>query len=131
MKPHSPSLHIQTTIDIRTLAKVLIVLKQNNISHHSSWAYIAKICLETIAGKSKVEPTVELALAYISKEGFSLQQLDKRGKGIREHLELEESEILDQERTKEYDADGNSAEKMNEMLEKGAEELEERTGIKY
>lgn len=88
-----PTIHVQSAISIKTLAKAINTLNMRKFPHNHSWGYLIRVCVEAVANKSEIEPETSVALDFIRKEGFSVEQLKYRVK-TREAIVLGEQDIL-------------------------------------
>ncbi len=84
-----PTINIQSTVDIRTLAQILLIFRKQKINHGHSWSNIVRECLRAIT-KDEPELSVTEALELIKEEEMSIKQLFKRGTGVKQHLILED-----------------------------------------
>ena len=84
-----PTINIQSTIDIRTLAQLLLIFRKQQINHGHSWSTVVRECLKAIV-KNEPELSVTEALELIKEEEMSIKQLFKRGTGVKQHLALED-----------------------------------------
>ncbi len=92
MNRNDPTMHIQSAIDIRTLARLLTIFNRQKIPHHSSWSNVIRKSIEAfITVSNPPEVSVQEALNIIKSEGFSMRQLHLRGDGIRQQLKIEGS----------------------------------------
>jgi len=88
---NQPTLHVQSSIDVRALVKILRKFNEQGISHYSSWSHVIRECIESLAGDVSAI-SIKDSVNYIRNEGFSVRQLHNRGEGIREHIKLEGDE---------------------------------------
>lgn len=84
------SFTIQSYVDVKTLAQVLLVFDKQELEAKGASDVVRK-CLEAIGETSSIKVnSVEEALAVIASHGISMKQLSHRGAGIRNALQLED-----------------------------------------